>query len=92
MAELHKFEVVEEADLPSPPQAGEGAGFSMLVLGLKTLSQRALAAVADLFFLSSVFSAWVLWYLTPEPSVHQIVNLSIYAAFVLAANWLVRRK
>lgn len=86
-----RFEVVEEPDSPAgtdkPPRE-----FGLLMLGLKTLSQRAIAAIADLFFLVSVASAWYLWYLTPEPNTYQIANLTIYAAFVLAANWLVRTK
>lgn len=80
-------EIVEE---PTPEQPPRELG--LLLLGLKALSQRALGAISDIFFLATAFSAWWLWYLTPEPNVHQIVSLSIYALFVLAANWLVRRK
>ena len=72
--------------------AGSSLGTEMLVLGLKTLSQRAIAAIADLLMLATVMSAFWLWYLTPKPDSYQIVALSIYVAFVLAANWIVRRK
>lgn len=98
---MPQFEVVRDDGLLDPPLAdkslgesnrAESVGLSALALGLSALSKRAVAAIADLFFLASVFSAWYLWYLTPEPSVLQIVSLTIYAAFVLAANWLVRRK
>lgn len=99
-----RFEVVED-DSPlefsqaAPPAKPEqrsdlatDLGLKTLALGLKTLSQRTIAAIADLFFLVTVGSAFWLWYLTPEPSEKQIVSLTIYAAFVLVANWLVRRK
>ena len=65
---------------------------NMLVLGLKTLSQRAIAAIADLFMLASLGSAFVLWYLTPKPDVYQIVSLTIYGVLVLAANYIVRSR
>jgi len=88
-----KFEVVQD----DPPAAGTAAEtppreLGLLLLALKALSQRAIAALADLFFLATAASAWYLWYLTPNPDSRQIVSLTIYAAFVLAANWLVRRK
>lgn len=67
----------------------DNAATQALVLGLKTLSQRAIAAVAELL---SVSSAFVLWYLHPDPNVFQIVSLSIYAVFVLACVWLVRSR
>lgn len=67
-------------------------GTQALLLGLKALSQRAIAAIADLFMLATVGSAFILWYLTPKPDVYQIVSLSIYGTFVLAANWIVRRR
>lgn len=85
-----KFEVIEEPDAPveseKPP-----IGLGLLLLALKALSQRALAAIADLFTLFTVFSVWWLWYSILDPNPNQIVALSIYALFVLAANWLVRR-
>ena len=97
MVEQRRFEVVDSdlhEDVPelTTSNRAESAGLSMLALGLSALSKRALAAMADLFVLASVFACWYLWYLTPEPNVYQIVSLSIFAAFVLAANWLVRRK
>ena len=89
MATERKFEVVGEIPDPAPEPAGSSLGTEMLVLGLKTLSQRTTAAIAELL---SVGSAFVLWYLHPDPNVFQIVSLSIYAVFVLACVWLVRRR
>jgi hypothetical protein len=84
-----KFEVVSD----EPPERGDNAlATNMLMLGLKTLSQRAVAAIADLFMLLTIGSAFWLWYLTPQPDIYQIVSLSIYALFVLAANYIVRSR
>lgn len=64
----------------------------MLMLALSALSQRAVAALGALFSLLTVASAFWLWYLTPDPSPTQIISLTIYSMFVLAINWLVKRK
>jgi hypothetical protein len=91
MATERKFEVVSET--PDESQScAEQIGTQTLILGLKALSQRAIAAIADLFMLATIMSAFWLWYLTPKPDTYQIVSLSIYGAFVLAANWIVRRR
>lgn len=91
MAQPWRPEVIEEPEqvLPTPEPPRE---LELLMLALKTLSQRAIAAIADLFFLATVASAFWLWAVTPEPNTYQIISLTIYAVFVLAANWLVRRK
>lgn len=87
-----RLEVVREfPDEPSRPEPLVSIGATALALGLKALSQRALTAVADLFMLLTVGSAWWLWASIPDPHPTQIVALGIYAAFVLAANIIVRR-
>lgn len=87
MAE-RKFEVVGET--PEPRESlVDRAGTQALILGLKTLSQRTAAALAELM---SVGSAFVLWYLHPDPNIYQIASLSIYALFVLACVWMVRKR
>jgi hypothetical protein len=85
MAE-RKFEVVEESDSVEP------AAVAGVMLALRALSQRALIAAADLFCLFTVFGAWWLWWSVPDPNAYQITSLSIYALFVLAANWIVRKR
>jgi hypothetical protein len=55
------------------------------------LSKRTLVALSNLFCLLTVFSVFVLFYNIPKPDSYQIVALTIYAAFVLAANAIVRR-
>lgn len=88
------FEPVLVPDEPTPePAPPRGAAFASnaIALALKALSQRAVAATRDVFTLLSVTSAWWLWWSIPDPSPTQIVSLSIYAGFVLAANVIVRR-
>lgn len=91
MAEKPKFQVVEQTPDEATDTAGTIAAHA-LMLGLKALSQRAIAAIADLFMLATVGSAFVLWWMTPKPDVYQITSLSIYGLFVLCANYIVRRK
>ncbi len=88
-----KWEVIqEEPESPPPAPTESHLGVDLLALGLKTVSQRFVAALVNLFTLVTMIGVWFLWYKTPDPNVTQIVSLSIFAAFVLAANWLVRRK
>lgn len=85
------FQVVEDVELPPTQSAAESMGLNMLVLGMKTVSQRAAAAIVDAFLLLTVGSAWWLWWSTPDPNPHQIVSLAIYAVFVLIANLIYRK-
>jgi hypothetical protein len=65
-------------------------GFSILALALKTMGQRALIAVDNLFTLVTVCLAFYLWHSIPEPNTLQVVALALFALFVLAANVIVR--
>ena len=85
------FEIVGGTETEAAPQASS-VQVAMLTLALKALSQRALVAIADLFTLLTVGSAFWLWASIPAPNDRQIIALSIYACFVLAANYIVRRK
>ena len=85
------FEIVGGTETETAPQASS-VQVAMLTLALKALSQRALVAIADLFTLLTVGSAFWLWASIPAPNDRQIIALSIYACFVLAANYIVRRK
>lgn len=88
------FEVVggTETEPAKPAPSDPALAMAMLQIGLKALSQRAVTAVTDLFTLITVGGAWWLWYMTPDPTYLQIVHNSIFAGFILAANWIVRRK
>lgn len=90
------FEVVGGTETDFPPQPApivdNGVAIAMLTIGLKALSQRALTAATDLFTLLTVASAFWLWWSIPAPNDRQITSLTIYALFILAANYIVRRK
>ena len=91
---VRKFEPVEiREDQPDPAlaRAANAAAVSALALGLKALSQRALAGARAVFTLLSVGTCFWLWNNTPEPTILQIVSLSLYAIFILAANYIVRK-
>lgn len=91
MAEtVRKFQPVEVPDDP-PDSIAMSVAASALALGLKTLSQRALAGSRALFMLLSVGSCFWLWNSISDPKITQIVSLSLYAVFILAANVIVRR-
>lgn len=90
-----RLQVVEEfpeaSPQPAPVDPMVSVGATALMIGIKALSQRAFAAVNTYFFLLSVASVWWLWFSIPNPSPTQITALTIYAAFILAANLIVRR-
>lgn len=90
MAEIRHLQPVEIPDDP-PDSAATRVAVSALALGLKTLSQRAIAATKDIFTLLSVGTIFWIWNDHPDPSITQIVSLSLYATFILAANVIVRR-
>jgi hypothetical protein len=85
------FEVIGGLDVEDKTKEDpNGVAVRLIQLALAALSQRALVAVADLFTLLTVASAFWLWWSIPAPNDRQIIALSIYACFVLAANWIVR--
>ena len=89
-----KWEVFqdEESQAVASSRPEPQLGVELLALGLKTVSQRFVAALINLFTLVTMAGTWFLWYKTPDPNPTQIVSLTIFAGFVLVANWLVRRK
>lgn len=93
MAQVHQF-TVEPDDTPDTPKAtpNEDRGMSVLLLALASLSKRTLVALADLFTLTTVGSAFWLFMVTPEPTTFQLIKLGMYGLFVLAANFIVRGK
>ena len=86
------FEIVGGTETEPKPAVDNGVAIAMLTVALKALSQRALVAAADLFTLLTVGSTFWLWSSIPAPNDRQIIALSIYASFVLAANWIVRSR
>jgi hypothetical protein len=85
------FEVIEGGG-DAPKQDPNAIAVALISIGIKTLSQRALTALMDLFCLITCSGVFVIWYLTPSPTMLQIIHNSIFGAFVLAANWIVRTR
>ena len=91
MAEPFKLEVVPEIDPAEGGQARSDAGMTMLMMGLKALSQRALIALSACFTLITVGSCFWLYMSRTSLDPQQLVLCGMYAIFVLAANVIVRR-
>ena len=92
MAETERrFEVVSD-EQATQPASDSSASITALMLSLKALSQRTLVALDNLFTLITVGLVFWLWKSIPDPNTNQIVWTGMYAAFVLAANVIVRRK
>lgn len=94
MANPDNVRSFERVEIPDPPaEESKAAAFaaSAIALGLKVLSQRAIAATRDIFTLLSVSSVFWIWQSVPEPTPTQITSHSIYAVIILAANIIVRR-
>ncbi len=90
-----RFEVVtdetDEGSVPVKHSAAESAGLAMLMTGLKALSQRALVALSACFTLITVGSCFWLFMSRAVLDPMQLVLCGMYALFVLAANFIVRR-
>lgn len=86
---------VTSEEVPSQPEPNHAAQASMqlLVLALKTLSQRtviALAALRGLVLAGSVF--WLAMTVVENPSTPKLVGLGLYAAFVVIIELMVSRR
>ena len=92
MAEASRLQVVAETDEPFPTQPKREFASDVLLLALKTVSQRAIIGLWGLFSLATVISVFWLWFVTPDPNPNQLIKLAMYGAFVLAVNWIVRRR
>lgn len=79
----------------APPQQTQTASAltSLLFVSLRALSQRAIIALGNLFMAASAASAWWLFYVTlPDPSPQKLIGLALYGGFILALNFMLRRK
>ena len=92
---VRRFEPIEIPDEPVPDpafaRAANAAAVAALALGLKTLSQRAIAGTRALFTILSASAIFYVWVSTPDPKPLQIVSMTIFALVMLAANIIVRR-
>lgn len=82
-----------DREILEPSDVGDRtAALQVLLLTLKTLSQKTLVAIASLFTLATVVSAFWLFNnaLPSNPSVNQLIGLALYGLFVLAIHWVKR--
>jgi hypothetical protein len=87
-----QFSVVDEALEQQAPAPSHDAATAMLALAMRALSQRALVAVASLFTLITVGTVfWLAIIVIPHPDPLQLAVLALYACFVVALNFMVRR-
>jgi hypothetical protein len=87
-----KFSIVDEEGERPRTSIAEQAGLQALTLGLQALSQRFVVGLSKLFVLLATASAFALWWrVMPDPTVLQLSGLGLYAIFVLAASFIVRR-
>jgi hypothetical protein len=88
-----------EADAPAPAaparaRAGIDAHAMALVLvALKALSQRSIVALGQIAIVGALASVWWLFYdaIPANPSVNQLVGLTLYGVFVLVGLFAWRR-
>lgn len=93
------FEVVGGGEEPAgtprvetAPKKDWAEATKILLLMLKTLSERTIVALADLRTLLSAGAAFYLWVDLPaEPTTGRLIALAMFATFILAINWIWRR-
>ena len=67
------------------------SAWSMVALGLKVLSTRAIALAGHATHLLGLALAFLLWMsVMPDPTTHQLVGLGLFGAMVLSLIWLKR--
>ena len=90
--ELVPDDIPASAPPPTPrDERAESALRSLLLVTMRTLSQKTLIALSNLADLGMIASAFVLWLLIiREPSALQLWAVGGYALFVLSAIWVRR--
>jgi hypothetical protein len=94
MVEKRQFEVVQEDTEPAPAgqrNVAQTQAIQAYIMAARAMAARFIIALSNLFTLLTVGSAFVLWWSIPDPNPYQIASLTIYAVFVLAANYIVRK-
>lgn len=84
----------EVTPFPRPAAAPQAPKIAIdaLALAFKALSQRFIIALSNLFCLITAASVFMLFMSIHEPNVLQIVYCTIYAAFIVVLNWIVRTR
>lgn len=79
-------------DTGAPPRRMSLAERQVYDILVRGVSQTALTIVSTLFTLLFAGSAFALWWAAlPQPSASQLIGLGMYAAFVLALEYVRRR-
>lgn len=89
-----EMKVATQPGLTTPTRDPEQhrAAVAAVKLLIATLSQKTLAALSSLVTGAALFSAWWLWTsILSEPTVNQLVGVSLYALFLLAIEYIRRR-
>lgn len=76
---------------PAPTQQEQAVATKMIYMALAALGQRFVVAVAAMFTMLTVASAFVLWLLTPDPNTKQLIGMGMYCLFLLSVNFMVIR-
>lgn len=83
----------EFSEPQSTNQAQAAASLSLLMLALKTLSQRTIVAIAALrgmVLAGTVF--WAAMSILPSPNTDKLVGLGLYGLFVLILEYVAYRR
>lgn len=88
------FKLIADEDVATPPEPDATAQSRALVmLALRSLSQRAATAITNLFTVGLVASAWLLWgRVLGDPTDRQLGALAGYGVFCLLIEIVRRRK
>lgn len=93
-AQTAPSEQARQRPQPTSQTAPALAGIASLVgLALRVLSERAILGLYHLLPILALSSAFILWTsVMSEPSTNQLIGSGLYALFMLALTWLVRRR
>lgn len=88
-----QFEIVPDEPPVNNQSKNDGRSMELVMLALKSLSQRAIIAIENLFLFASVCLVfWAALAILNDPTPNQLGGLGIFAVFVLVANWIVVKR
>ena len=99
----HKFQIIEDVPVDTAAVAAaeaklaearrlQTAATQTMMLALKTIAQKLIIAISNLFSAAALGLAWLLWRQTlPDPSSNQLIGLGVFAVFILALEYIRRR-